>query len=88
LFPRVGFVVTKLALDNRAAVRFHNKRGTAQWIKEGKQTAAMTLLSCHRFQASEVRLWLSVIAYNLGNCGAGAPRGSGSGRLPACSNGW
>ena len=22
---------------------------------------------CHRFQANEVRLWLSVIAYNLGN---------------------
>ncbi len=24
-------------------------------------------LSCHRFQANQVRLWLSVIAYNLGN---------------------
>ena len=24
-------------------------------------------LSCHRFQSNEVRLWLSVIAYNLGN---------------------
>jgi hypothetical protein len=24
-------------------------------------------LSCHRFRANEVRLWLSVIAYNLGN---------------------
>jgi hypothetical protein len=68
LFPRGGFVVTNLALDNRAAVRFYNKRGTAeQWIKEGKQTVAMTRLSCHRFRANEVRLWLSVIAYNLGN---------------------
>jgi Transposase DDE domain group 1 len=48
--------------------RFYNKRGTAeQWIKEGKQTVAMTRLSCHRFRANEVRLWLSVIAYNLGN---------------------
>jgi hypothetical protein len=28
---------------------------------------AMTRLSCHRFQANEVRLWLSLIAYNLGN---------------------
>ena len=27
----------------------------------------MTRLSCHRFHANEVRLWLSVIAYNLGN---------------------
>jgi len=49
-------------------VRFYNKRGIAeQWIKEGKQAAAMTRLSCHRFRANEVRLWLSVIAYNLGN---------------------
>ena len=48
-------------------MRFYNKRGTAeQWIKEGKQAAAMTRLSCHRFRANEVRLWLSVIAYNLG----------------------
>jgi hypothetical protein len=38
LFPRVGFIVTNLALDNRAVVRFYNKRGTAeQWIKEGKK---------------------------------------------------
>ena len=27
----------------------------------------MTLLICHRFRSNEVRLWLSVIAYNLGN---------------------
>jgi hypothetical protein len=40
LFPRVGFIVTNLALANRAVVRFYNKRGTAeQWIKEGKQAA-------------------------------------------------
>jgi len=26
-----------------------------------------TRLSCHRFRANEVRLWLSIIAYNLGN---------------------
>jgi hypothetical protein len=68
LFPRVGFIVTNLATDNRAVVRFYNKRGTAeQWIKEGKQAAKMTRLSCHRFRANEVRLWLSLIAYNLGN---------------------
>jgi Transposase DDE domain group 1 len=68
LFPRIGFIVTNLAGDNRAVVRFYNKRGTAeQWIKEGKQAVKMTRLSCHRFRANEVRLWLSMIAYNLGN---------------------
>ncbi len=52
LFPRAGFIVTNLETDSRAVVRFNNKRGTAeQWIKEG----------------NEVRPWLSVIAYNLGN---------------------
>jgi hypothetical protein len=53
LFPRVGFIVTNLTAE--------------QWIKEGKQAVKMTRLSCHRFRANEVRLWLSVIAYNLGN---------------------
>lgn len=38
-----------------------------QWIKEGKQAVKMARLSCHRFRSNEVRLWLSVIAYNLGN---------------------
>ena len=27
----------------------------------------MTRLSCHLFRSNEVRLWLSLIAYNLGN---------------------
>ena len=27
----------------------------------------MTRLSCHRFRSNEVRLWLSILAYNLGN---------------------
>jgi len=68
LFPRVGFIVTTLELDNRAVVRFYNKRGTAeQWIRAGKEAVKLTRLSCHRFRANEVRLWLSVIAYNLGN---------------------
>ncbi len=68
LFPRVGFIVTNLETDNRAVVRFYNKRGTAeQWIKEGKRAVKMTRLSCHRFRANEVRLWLGLIAYNLGN---------------------
>jgi hypothetical protein len=68
LFPRVGFIVTNLTLPSRAVVWFYNKRGTSeQWIKEGKQAVKMTRLSCHRFRSNEVRLWLSVIAYNLGN---------------------
>jgi hypothetical protein len=89
LFPRVGFLVTNLEADSRAVVRFYNKRGTAEvaaaTIKEGKQAVKMTRLSCHRFRANEVRLWLSVIAYNLGNPARrdGAwccPAGSRSGR--------
>ena len=68
LVPRVGFILTTLPLQNRAVVRFYNKRGTAEpWIKEGKQAAHGTRLSCHRFRANEVRLQLSVLAYNLGN---------------------
>ena len=68
LFPRVGVIVTNLQLPNRAVVRFYNKRGTAeQWIKEGKLAAHWTRLSCQGFRASEVRLQLSVLAYNLGN---------------------
>ena len=68
LFPRVGFIVANLTLPSRAVVRFYNKRGTAeQWIKEGKQAVKMTRLSCHKFRSNEVRLGLSIIAYNLGN---------------------
>ena len=68
LFPRDNFIVTNLTLPSRSVVRFYNKRGTAeQWIKEGKQAMHWTRLSCHRFRANEVRLQLSVLAYNLGN---------------------
>jgi Transposase DDE domain group 1 len=68
LFPRIGFVVTNLETPSRAVVRFYNKRGTAeQWIKEGKQAVKMTRPSCHRFRSNQVRLALSLLAYNLGN---------------------
>ena len=68
LFPRSGFIVTSMSLPSRSVVRFYNKRGTAeQWIKEGKQATHWTRLSRHRFRANEVRLQLSVLAYNLGN---------------------
>jgi len=64
----VGFIVTNLEADNRAVVRFYNRRGTAeQWIRAAKEAVKLTRMSCHRFRANEVRLWLSVIAYNLGN---------------------
>jgi hypothetical protein len=70
LFPRIGFILTNLETPSRAAVGFYNKRGTAeQWIKEGKQAVTMTRLSCHRFLSNEVRLWLSTLAFNLGNLG-------------------
>ena len=60
--------MTNLETRSRAVVRFYNKRGTAeQWIKEGKQAVKMTRLSCHRFRSNEVRLALSLLAYNLGN---------------------
>jgi hypothetical protein len=66
--PAGEFVVTNLDTESRAVVRFYNKRGTAeQCIKEGKQAVKMIRLSCHRFPSNEVRLWLSVAAYNLGN---------------------
>src|ERR1017187_8119511 len=68
LFPRLGFIVTNLETPSRVVVRFYNKRGTAeQWIKEGKQAVKMTRLSCHRFRSNQVRLALSLLAYNLGN---------------------
>ena len=38
-----------------------------QWIKEDKQAVKITRLSCQRFRSNEVRLWLRIIAYNLGN---------------------
>ena len=95
LLPRVGFIVTNLATDSRAVVRFYNQRGTAeQWIKKAVgEGVASRLAGCHRFRSNEVRLWLSVIACNLGNparwdgdwC---CRKESTTGRSPACSRGW
>lgn len=68
LFPRVGFIVTDLHYPPKGIVRFYNGRGIAeQWIKEGKYALNWTRLSCHRFVANQVRLWLFILAYNLGN---------------------
>lgn len=87
LFPRVGFIVSNLEIGSRTVVRFYSKRGTAeQWIKEGKQAVKMTRLSCHRFRLNEVRLCLSVIAYNL-KLWRRLDSGSATGRSPACGSG-
>ena len=68
LFPRVGFIVTNLSTGAKGVVHFYNGRGTAeQWIKEGKYALNWTRLSCHRFDANQVRLQLFILAYNLGN---------------------
>ena len=49
-------------------MHFYNWRGTAeQWIKEGKYALNWTRMSCHRFVANQVRLWLFILAYNLGD---------------------
>jgi hypothetical protein len=82
--------VTNLTLPNRAVVRPYNKRGTAeQWIKQGKQAVKMTRLSCEKFRSNEVRLWLNVIAYNLGNLwpGLALPRMIGSCSLTSLHKG-
>ena len=55
-----GRTVLQLARDGRAVDQ--GREG-----KEGKLAVSWTRLSCHRFRGIEVRLWLSVIAYNLGN---------------------
>jgi hypothetical protein len=68
LFPRIGFIVTNLSRSAKKVVRFYNQRGTAeQWIKEGKNAVRWTRLSCHDFMDNQVRLWLFILAYNLGN---------------------
>jgi len=46
LFAPLGFVVINLDLPSPAAVRFYNKRSTAeQWIKEGKLAVNWTRLT-------------------------------------------
>ena len=47
---------------------FTTAGGTAeQGIKEGKYALNWTRLSCKHFIANQMRLWLFVLAYNLGN---------------------
>ena len=57
-----------MSASPKGVVHFYNGRGTAeQWIKEGKYALNWTRLSCKRFVSNQVRLWLFVLAYNLGN---------------------
>ena len=68
LYPRVGFIVTKLSRPTERVVAFYNQRGTAeQHIKEGKNAIKWTRLSCRKFRDNEVRLQLHVLACNLAN---------------------
>jgi hypothetical protein len=54
--------------------------------KEGKQAVKVTRLSCYRFR-SKVRLWLSPIAYNLGNLWGRLVKGRGDGKVSLASVG-
>ena len=66
--PRACQVCRLSLTDYLSVLHFYNGRGTAeQWIKEGKYALNWTRLSCHRFVANQVRLWLFILAYNLGN---------------------
>src|SRR5688572_2682801 len=68
LSPRVGFLVTNLCRPPERVVAFYNQRGTAeQWIREGKNAAKWTRLSCRSMKANAVRLQLHALAYNLAN---------------------
>src|ERR671939_996961 len=68
LYPRVGFLVTNLGRPPERVVAFYNQRGTAeQWIREGKNAAKWTRLSCRSMAANAVRLQLHALAYNMAN---------------------
>jgi Transposase DDE domain group 1 len=57
-----------LATESRVVVCFYNSRGMAeQWINEAKRAVKITRLSCHPFRSNQVRLWFSLIPYNLSN---------------------
>ena len=70
LFPRVGpFIVTSMVLPSRSVVRFYNKRWHGGAMDHWKASRPPTGRGCRspRFRANEVRLQLSVLAYDLGN---------------------
>jgi hypothetical protein len=66
LYLRVGFIVTNRSRRAENVVVFCSVRGTAEeGIKEGKNAAKWTRLSCCSFAANAVRL--HALAYNLAN---------------------
>ncbi len=67
LFPKIGFVVTKLPMEPDRIIRFYNQRGTAeQHVEEGRQAINRTRLSCKGMARNEVRLQLHASACNPG----------------------
>ena len=60
--------MTNLCRPPERVVAFYDGRGTAeQWIREGKNAAKWTRLSCRSMRANAVRLQLHALAYNLAN---------------------
>ncbi|QGQ25638.1 hypothetical protein F1728_24445 [Gimesia benthica] len=56
------------ARSSKNMVKFYNGRGTAeQWIKEGKNAANWTKLSCRTFRDNQPHLQLFALTYNLAN---------------------
>ena len=58
---------TQFSVQTIRRYTYNKRETTEQWIKEGKQAVKMTRLSYHRFRSNEVRLWLTILAYHLGN---------------------
>ena len=67
LYPRVGFIATKLSRPAGLVAAFQNQCGIAKQLKEGKITMRWTRLSCRKFCNNEVRLQYRALAYNLCN---------------------
>jgi len=60
--------VPSLCRPAERVVAFYNGCGTAeQWIREGKNAAKWTRLSCRSMRANAVRLQLHALAYTLAN---------------------
>src|SRR5690625_5236024 len=70
LFFTHSFFVTNLvdAFHPEAIVRSYQKRGTMEnYIKEAKNGFYLDKMSSHSFQMNEVKMTLSLLAYNLTN---------------------
>ena len=68
LFPRVGFIVTNLtAASLRGGPVLQQARNGGIMDHGSTQALKVTRFSSHCFRADEVHLWLSLIAYTLGN---------------------